>query len=89
MTPDMLRGIGEAIYGPEWQRALARALGPRHPDGPRESLDDRLVRRWASGDRSVPSWVPDALAEMLVEEAGEMHLRAAECLRLADELRRA
>jgi hypothetical protein len=53
------------LFGVEWQHAVARALGPFHPDGPREAIDGRLVRRWASGERVVPNWVISALAKML------------------------
>lgn len=35
--------LGRALYGERWQRELAGALG----------VDDRSVRRWAAGDRSI------------------------------------
>lgn len=35
----LLAEVGEALYGPRWQSALARELG----------VTDRTVRRWASG----------------------------------------
>lgn len=38
---------GEALYGPRWQRALARSLG----------VSDRTVRRWAAGTHPVPAGV--------------------------------
>lgn len=40
MTPDLLRRVGEALYGPRWQSDLAAALG----------VADRTVRRWLAGD---------------------------------------
>ena len=54
MTPDRLRAVLDIL---RWsQRGLADAL----------ACDDRLVRRWASGDASVPpdiaTWL-EALAE--------------------------
>lgn len=44
MTPDLLREIGEALYGSRWQSDLARAL----------NVADRTMRRWAAGDFPVP-----------------------------------
>lgn len=55
---------GRLLYGDQWQRAIARGLGPLHPDGERESIDDRLVRRWAAGERDVPDWVLPAVVEI-------------------------
>ena len=64
---ELLGAAGRALHGRDWQRALAADLGPLHPDGPRSSIDDRLVRRWAAGDRAIPDWVGSALAELLTE----------------------
>lgn len=64
-----LADTGRLLYGDEWQRALAKALGPLHPDGARDSIDDRLVRRWAAGDRPVPIWVDEALLKLLDKRA--------------------
>ena len=55
-----LREFGALMFGTDWQRATARALGPHHPDGPRDSVDDRLVRRWIAGERQIPIWVRGA-----------------------------
>lgn len=87
MTPETLAQAGQLLLGPEWQRPLARFLGPRHPAGARESLDPRLVQRWASGERPVPSWVPGVLAELLGQRAGMYKIRAKECEALAAALR--
>lgn len=66
---DALIQAGPILYGPAWQSALARSLGPHHPDGPREAIDDRLVRRWAAGQRPIPDWTIRALLELLQERA--------------------
>lgn len=60
LTRESFVAVGELLFGPEWKNAMARALGPLHPDGPREAIDDRLVRRWVSGERPIPSWVRGA-----------------------------
>jgi hypothetical protein len=57
------------LFGPQWQHAIARSLGPFHPEGAREAIDSRLVRRWASGERVVPIWVISEIAKMLETRA--------------------
>jgi hypothetical protein len=44
---------GEAMYGPNWQSAMARFL----------NVSDRTVRRWVSGTSGVPDWVLTALSK--------------------------
>ena len=56
MTPDDLRNVGEAAYGPRWQRELARDL----------SIGDRLVRRWVAGDRPMPADLADRLDAVVI-----------------------
>lgn len=51
---------------------MARDLGPLHPDGPRDSIDDRLVRRWSSGQRDIPDWVASALTALLEGRRAEV-----------------
>ena len=65
MRRDRLRHAGNLLFGVDWQRPLSRALGPLHPSGAREAIDDRLVRRWAAGERDVPDWVEPAVAGLL------------------------
>lgn len=43
----LLRQIGEALYGAEWQTPLSQAVG----------VSDRSVRRWAAGTDEVPPGV--------------------------------
>lgn len=80
MTADDLHEVGGALFGPRWQREMARALGPLHPDGARESIDDSLVRKWARGARNIPAWVPRALLT-IAEARGREIERAATRLR--------
>lgn len=44
LSKDVLAKAGRAMYGDQWQSPLARALG----------INDRTVRRWASGESNVP-----------------------------------
>lgn len=70
MTPDLLRECGEALYGPQWQSALARDL----------QVADRTVRRWAAGDFGMPPGLGEELIELLLSRAeaiAEMQERLA------------
>ena len=86
---DLLRRAGELLHGRQWQRAIARSLGAYHPGGQRDSLDDRLVRRWVAGDRPVPAWVWPALADLLDAERRAHGERTRTIAALAREIRRA
>lgn len=55
MDSQQLDTSASLLYGDRWQMALSRALG----------VDDRLVRRWAKGERPVPEWVEYWLTEAL------------------------
>lgn len=83
----VVTSVATLLYGDDWQRPLARGLGPHHPDGPRATIDDRLVRRWASGDRPVPGWVGEALVALLEEEASAHAAHAQACRDRARRLR--
>lgn len=54
MTPAILRQAGEALYGPHWQTALARAL----------QVNDRTMRRWIAGDSPLPDGLNEELAAL-------------------------
>lgn len=56
MTPHLLRTAGEALYGQQWQSALARAL----------CVSDRTVRRWASGEFAIPATTAESLEPLLL-----------------------
>ncbi|BBC70897.1 conserved hypothetical protein [Altererythrobacter sp. B11] len=52
---ELIRAVGESLYGDHWQRALARDVG----------VSDRLVRFWAAGDRDLPDTLPPRLLTLL------------------------
>jgi hypothetical protein len=54
----LLHECGEALYGPQWQSAIARDLG----------VTDRTVRRWAAGG-DVPDGVYLDLLRLTQERA--------------------
>lgn len=58
MTPGELERRASALYGAEWQSALARRI----------SVDARTVRRWKAGDRAIPDWLDVMLG--LLEQVG-------------------
>lgn len=54
MNPEELRNAGEALFGPKWQTALARAL-PVNP---------RTVRAWLSGKRKMRPVIAERIKAM-------------------------
>jgi hypothetical protein len=68
----LLIDCGLALYGPQWQSALARDLG----------VSDRTMRRWVAGDAVVPVGLTVDLLRLTQERAGKLdaladRLRAA------------
>lgn len=59
MTPDLLREVGEALYGERWQSDLARDL----------NVADRTVRRWAAGDFDMPEALGKELRDLCQKRA--------------------
>lgn len=51
----LLTAAGEAAYGPHWKSEFARYL----------SVNDRSVRQWANGERTVPDSVISELTPHL------------------------
>lgn len=60
--PALLALAGKALYGDQWQRPLALAL----------ERDNRLVRRWAAGDRDIPQEVWEPLRALLRDRAAAL-----------------
>lgn len=55
ISPELLRQAGEALYGERWQTDLARDL----------DVNDRTMRRWATGQSAIPEGVAKQLRELL------------------------
>jgi hypothetical protein len=72
MDPETLDQAGRLLLGPDWKLPMASLLGPYHPEGARERIDPRLVRRWAVGDRPIPPWVAPVLASLLQERSKQL-----------------
>jgi len=62
----LLAECGEALYGPQWQSALARDLG----------VSDRTMRRWAAGTTDVPAGLYLDLLRLTQERAAELEALA-------------
>ncbi len=62
MKTALLRQAGEALYGPRWQSALAKALG----------MSDRHMRRLAAGQADVNAGMTADLASLCRERAGSL-----------------
>ena len=58
----LLAECGEALYGPQWQSALARDLG----------VSDRTMRRWAAGTTDVPAGLYLDLLRLTQERAAAL-----------------
>lgn len=58
MTPSELEARASALYGAQWQSALARVV----------RVDARTVRRWYAGDRAIPAWL-EVLLPFLEDQA--------------------
>jgi hypothetical protein len=78
LTPHHLLRFGETTYADrdDWKACLARDLGQYHPRGPRDGLDVRLVRRWVSGERPTPTWLPAALCRIAQRYSRQARQRA-------------
>lgn len=60
MDRALLTRVGEALYGPRWQRELADAL----------AVNERTMRRWLTGERHIPEHLSEDLLR-LVQGRGE------------------
>lgn len=63
----LLRDAGEALYGAQWQSAIARDI----------DVTDRTVRRWLAGADDLPPGVAMDLWRLCVERAAALDAVAA------------
>jgi len=54
LGPDVLRKVGEALYGLAWQNELCRVL----------DIGQRSMQRWAAGQYSIPESIWPELAAL-------------------------
>lgn len=59
---ELLAECGEAMYGQQWQSALARDLG----------VSDRTMRRWVAGTTDVPQGLYVDLLRLTQERAAHL-----------------
>lgn len=59
---ELLNATATALYGPLWQNALARAL----------DINERTVRRWATGEAPVPLGVWHDISELIGDRVTEL-----------------
>jgi hypothetical protein len=67
-TGDVLRQVGMALYGDQWQGPLGRAL----------NVGDRTMRDWAHPDAEFPAGVVDELVELCTERGNALLKLAAD-----------
>jgi len=75
MTLDQLERLCVAIYGGEWQSALARDL----------DKNDRTIRRWVQG-KSVPDGIEDELRRIVAARIAAHQQRIKHLKRLGASL---
>ena len=63
MTIEQLQQAGRLLYGDQWQSNLARAL----------DVDDRTVRRWASGESAIKQSIANEIIELLKNNQSEIN----------------
>jgi hypothetical protein len=60
---DIVRDVGVLLFGPHWQRELAKALG----------VSDRNVRRWVSGEAKPPEDIGPRLLALIDARIVDLH----------------
>ena len=62
MSPDQLRAVGTALYGPRFQRLLSADLG----------IAERTMRRWLAGRFAIPADVATRIKAIARERAAAL-----------------
>jgi hypothetical protein len=91
----LFQAVGEALYGDSYRVRLNAQLASLHPDGPKSSLNGRMVADWDNGKIGIPNWVMCALPSVVLRGAEDRErgatvlvAKAMELRRLADKLSR-
>ena len=63
ITTEQLERAGQLLYGDLWQSALARAL----------DVDNRTVRRWASGESAIKQSIANEIIELLKNNQSQIN----------------
>lgn len=63
---ELLKEAGEALFGSNWKTEFAR-----HYD-----INDRSVRQWANGERTIPDTIIRSVISLLRDRANLMHSTA-------------
>ena len=79
MTPTKLKTYGEFLHGEYWMRPLARDL----------HINDRTVRRWASGDYAMPDRIESEIIRLCAAHYIKLKLMGAEMPRVPDGVKQA
>lgn len=66
LSPATLAIVGQALFGPSWQKPLAKALG----------VNVRTVRRWSNSDFDIPDGVWRDLAVLCWGRADKLETLA-------------
>lgn len=75
MTPaDLLRAVGVALYGEQWQNDLGRDL----------DVNARQIRRWLAGQYDPPPGVWAALSTICEKRVGDLGALLREIKRLQE-----
>jgi hypothetical protein len=70
---ELLKRTGEALYGPQWQSAIARDL----------DISDRHVRRMAAGEQPLKPGMATDLLRLTLERAAALDSLTEELKRAA------
>ena len=63
MNINQIQQAGRLLYGDLWQSNLARSL----------SVDDRTVRRWASGESAIKQSIANEIIELLKNNQSQIN----------------
>lgn len=75
---DLLDQAGEALFGPDWQRAMSRLL----------EVNERTVRRWARGDSRISPGIWPELDSHMRERVASVRKRQGRVQKRAETARK-